>query len=63
MSVIGVDTAAIPPIAVKHQKRGAVRICRLNARPLRAVDLWLRDYHEFWNQSLANLKKYVEENA
>jgi DNA-binding transcriptional ArsR family regulator len=48
---------------VATQKRGAVRICRLNARPLRAVDLWLRDYHEFWNQSLANLKKYVEENA
>ena len=48
---------------VATQKRGAARICRLNARPLRAIDLWLRDYHQFWNESLANLKKYVEENS
>jgi DNA-binding transcriptional ArsR family regulator len=47
---------------VATQRRGAARICRLNARPLGGIDLWLRDYREFWTESLANLKKYVEEN-
>src|SRR5262249_2797522 len=30
--------------------------------PLRVVDVWLRDYHEFWAQSLQSLKRYVEED-
>jgi hypothetical protein len=29
---------------------------------LRAVNDWLRDYQAFWDESLRNLKKYVEEN-
>ncbi len=47
---------------VATQKRGAATICRLNAAPLRAVNDWLRGYAEFWNESLRNLKKFVEEN-
>src|SRR5262245_31165977 len=35
---------------------GTTRYCRLNARPLRAVSVWLRDYEAFWNERLANLK-------
>lgn len=47
---------------VATRKRGTARICELNARPLRAVNDWLRDYEAFWDENLRNLKKYVEEN-
>jgi len=44
------------------RERGAARICGLNARPLRTVDTWLRDYRAFWSESMRSLKRYVEEN-
>jgi DNA-binding transcriptional ArsR family regulator len=47
-------------LVVTHE-RGTSRICELNARPLRAVDAWLRDYETFWRGSLRGLKRYVEE--
>ena len=47
---------------VSTRKKGTARICELNAFPLRAVNDWLRDYEAFWDESLRNLKKYVEEN-
>ncbi len=43
-------------------ERGTARICELNAKPLRTVDTWLRDYKAFWSESMRNLKRYVEEN-
>jgi DNA-binding transcriptional ArsR family regulator len=43
------------------QHRGAARICKLNARPLRTVNDWLGDYQVFWNETLRDLKSYVEE--
>jgi len=45
---------------VTSQKYGAAHICRLNAKPLRAVSLWLREYEVFWGESLRGLKNYVE---
>jgi DNA-binding transcriptional ArsR family regulator len=45
---------------VATQKRGAAHICRLNAKPLRAISAWLRDYEVFWAESLRGLKNYVE---
>jgi len=45
---------------VVAKNEGTARICRLNAEPLRVVEDWLRDYQEFWAQSLQNLKLYVE---
>jgi hypothetical protein len=42
------------------QKDGAAHVCRLNAKPLRAVSAWLRDYEVFWSESLRGLKNYVE---
>jgi len=45
---------------VTTQKNGAAHICRLNARPLRTVSLWLRDYEAFWGESLRGLKNYIE---
>jgi DNA-binding transcriptional ArsR family regulator len=41
---------------------GTARICQLNAKPLRVVDDWLRDYQELWAHSLQRLKRYVEED-
>src|SRR5579872_6320349 len=46
---------------VVTQKAGTSSICDLNAKPLRAVDEWLRDYHSFWSASMTGLKKYIEE--
>ena len=45
---------------VVTQQRGTARMCGLNAKPLRAVDNWLRDYETFWGESLRNLKRYIE---
>ena len=43
------------------RKDGTARVCRLNAKPLRAVSNWVRDYEAFWADSLRGLKNYVEE--
>lgn len=45
---------------VTTQKHGTQSICGLNARPLRAVNTWLRDYEAFWSASLHGLKDYIE---
>ncbi len=47
---------------VVARRDGTARICELNAKPLRAVDHWLRDYAAFWSESLRNLKRYVEQD-
>jgi DNA-binding transcriptional ArsR family regulator len=47
---------------VSTRKKGAASLCELNGRPLRVVNEWLRDYEAFWDESLRNLKRYVEEN-
>jgi DNA-binding transcriptional ArsR family regulator len=47
---------------VVARRDGTARICELNAKPLRAVDTWLRDYQAFWSESLRNLKRFVEED-
>jgi DNA-binding transcriptional ArsR family regulator len=44
------------------RQRGTANICALNARPLIAVNDWLRDYQAFWKATLRDLKKYVEED-
>ena len=47
-------------LVVTHE-RGAARLCELNAKPLRAVDDWLRDYERFWGESLRRLKRHLED--
>src|SRR6266446_3265715 len=47
-------------LVVSH-KDGASRICDLNAKPLRTVNAWLRDYEALWGESMRRLKSYVEE--
>jgi len=48
-------------LVVTHRS-GAARLCDLNAKPLRAIGDWLRDYEAFWSETMQNLKSYVEEN-
>jgi len=48
-------------LVVTHQQ-GTARICELNAKPLRAVNDWLRDYEAFWGASLRELRSYVEKS-
>jgi DNA-binding transcriptional ArsR family regulator len=48
-------------LIVVHQ-HGAARICELNARPLRAINDWLREYEALWSASLRDLKRYVEKD-
>ncbi|HEX5210177.1 MAG TPA: metalloregulator ArsR/SmtB family transcription factor [Pseudolabrys sp.] len=43
------------------QREGTARICRLNARPLRAISDWVGGYEMFWADSLRGLKRYLEE--
>jgi DNA-binding transcriptional ArsR family regulator len=47
-------------LVVTHE-RGTRRLCELNAKPLRAVDAWLRDYERFWGDSLRSLKRHIED--
>src|SRR5215813_11381878 len=47
---------------VDTHERGATRLCELNAKPLRAIDDWLRDYEALWCTSLRSLKRYVEDH-
>lgn len=48
---------------VDTKTQGAAHICHLNARPLQAVDAWVRDYEVFWRDSLRGLKNFVEDRA
>lgn len=45
---------------VASRREGTASHCSLNAKPLRAVDDWLRDYETFWAETLHDLKSYVE---
>jgi DNA-binding transcriptional ArsR family regulator len=47
-------------VVTRHH--GTTSVCGLNAKPLRAIDDWLRDYEAFWSETMQNLKSYVEEN-
>jgi DNA-binding transcriptional ArsR family regulator len=40
---------------------GRARMCALTPGPLRAVERWLTDYREFWNDKLEALARYAEE--
>lgn len=43
-------------------KRGASRLCHLKARRLRAINDCLQDYEAFWDATMHELKRYVEED-
>jgi DNA-binding transcriptional ArsR family regulator len=45
---------------IDTRQQGTARLCRLNAKPLRAVNVWLKDYTEFWGGTIHALKTFVE---
>ena len=45
---------------VVARRQGTSRLCALDARPLRFVGDWLRDYEALWDANLRNLKRHVE---
>jgi len=45
---------------VVSRRQGTSSRCSLNAKPLRAVNDWLRDYETFWAETMQGLKSYVE---
>ena len=47
-------------LVVEHRS-GRHRVYQLNAAPLKAVDLWIDHYRNFWQANLSNLKAFVEE--
>jgi DNA-binding transcriptional ArsR family regulator len=47
---------------VVTRQEGTARLCGLNAKPLRTINDWLRDYETFWSETRQSLKSYVEEN-
>src|ERR1700732_2189659 len=48
---------------VTTRQEGTSRLCGLNAKPLRAINDWLRDYEFFWSESMQSLKRYMEEKT
>ncbi len=46
---------------VAMRKQGTASYCSLNAKPLSAINDWLRDYETFWSESLDRLKALIEE--
>lgn len=46
---------------VATRKEGTASWCRLNAKPLRAVEEWIREYETFWGETLQSLKRHMEE--
>jgi len=47
---------------VASRRQGTTSRCSLNARPLRSVNNWLRDYEVFWAETMQKLKSYLERN-
>ncbi|HEY1501739.1 MAG TPA: metalloregulator ArsR/SmtB family transcription factor [Acidobacteriaceae bacterium] len=48
---------------VETRSEGTTTMCSLNAKPLKEVGAWLREYEAFWSASLQSLKKYLDENG
>lgn len=46
---------------VSEQRAGRERLYRLEPRPLQQVAGWIEGYRSFWQVSLQNLKRYLEE--
>ena len=46
---------------VAEQRCGRERVYELQPRPLQQVAGWIEGYRAFWQASLTNLKRYLEE--
>jgi len=48
---------------VSARKQGRERVYQLNAEPLRAIETWVKQYEQFWDQQLDSFKAYVENSV
>lgn len=48
---------------IARERRGSFHIVRLQAQSLKPAEEWIAFYSRFWNQSLDNLEKYLEDNT
>jgi DNA-binding transcriptional ArsR family regulator len=46
---------------VREERVGRERLYELDPRPLQTVAGWVEGYRSFWQVSLTNLKKYLEQ--
>lgn len=46
---------------VRKTKVGRAQVCSLNAEPLKALQVWLDEYSQFWNGRLDALAIAIEE--
>ena len=46
---------------VQREKRGRVRRCQLDGRPLEAAATWIEPYRQFWETRLDSLARYLAE--
>ena len=46
---------------VQREKRGRVRRCQLDGRPLEAAATWIEHYRQFWETRLDSLVRYLAE--
>jgi DNA-binding transcriptional ArsR family regulator len=46
---------------IRRNVEGRTHRCRIEPKPLAAVDRWLRHYERFWNQRLDALQRALEE--
>lgn len=46
---------------ITRGREAQTRPVRLNAAPLKAVEMWLGDFRRFWSESFDQLELYVED--
>lgn len=42
-----------------QEKKGRIRRCRLEAKPLQVADKWIMDYRKFWEESYDRLDEFL----
>lgn len=46
---------------IQRGREAQWRPCRLDAKPLREVDLWIENYRQFWEERFERLDAYLQE--
>lgn len=48
---------------VRRKVEGRAHVCRIEPRPLKAAERWLRYYERFWNEQLDQLARALEDEG
>ena len=46
---------------IKKRRHGRQQICRLNAKPMQEVALWVEQYRQYWGEALGRLDALLHE--